>query len=386
LRPLCPQVWPQDELRCPMSSKLKSSKRYPGVFTCSLKSRVDKKQDTHFYIRFRSKGKARKEMVGTQLRDGMTAYKASVIRSKRIHETFGIHKNTKDKVRRRSIPYTFNSIFNEYLKQRQIKSIDQDTYRFQKHIQSYFGDKNPEAISFEEFKSFKDSISEDRKPATIKNILELFRRISNFGVRYQMTNGLSFPIEMPNLNNQKTETLTEEELKRLLSAMVQDSDQNIAKIMKLALFTGMRKGEIFNLEWSDVDFENRLITIRNPKSGRDEHIPMNQSTYDLLMSHSTHELNPELVFPNKFGKKRVDIRKGVDRIKRRAGLPKEFRGMHGLRHVFASRLASSGKVDLYRIQKLLTHKSPQMTQRYAHLSNEVLREASEIMDNIGNAY
>ena len=212
------------------------------------------------------------------------------------------------------------------------------------------------------------------------------RRISNFGVRYQMTNGLSFPIEMPNLNNQKTETLTEEELKRLLSAMVQDSDQNIAKIMKLALFTGMRKGEIFNLEWSDVDFENRLITIRNPKSGRDEHIPMNQSTYDLLKSHLVHDLNPELVFPNKFGKKRVDIRKGVDRIKKRAGLPKEFRGMHGLRHVFASRLASSGKVDLYRIQKLLTHKSPQMTQRYAHLSNEVLREASEIMDDICRTY
>ena len=113
---------------------------------------------------------------------------------------------------------------------------------------------------------------------------------------------------------------------------------------------------------------------------------MNQSTFDLLKSLPTHGLNPELVFPNKFGKKRVDIRKGVDRIKKRAGLPEEFRGMHGLRHVFASRLASSGKVDLYRIQKLLTHKSPQMTQRYAHLHNEVLREASEVMDNIGNTY
>ena len=89
MRPLCPQVWPQDELRCPMSSKLKSSKRYPGVFTRSIKSRVDQKKDTHFYIRFRANGKARKEMVGTQLRDAMTAYKASVIRSQRIHETIG---------------------------------------------------------------------------------------------------------------------------------------------------------------------------------------------------------------------------------------------------------------------------------------------------------
>ena len=48
--------------------------------------------------------------------------------------------------------------------------------------------------------------------------------------------------------------------------MDQDSDQNIAKIMKMALFTGMRKGEIFNLMWTDIDFINRLITIRNPKS------------------------------------------------------------------------------------------------------------------------
>ena len=94
MRPLCPQVWPQDELRCPMSSKLKSSKRYPGVFTRFIKSKVDQKKDTHFYIRFRSNGKARKEMVGTQLRDGMTAYKASVIRSQRIHETIGKTKGS----------------------------------------------------------------------------------------------------------------------------------------------------------------------------------------------------------------------------------------------------------------------------------------------------
>ena len=69
--------------------------------------------------------------------------------------------------------------------------------------------------------------------------------------------------------------------------MDQDSDQNIAKIMKMALYTGMRKGEIFNLEWTDIDFINRLITIRNPKSGRDEHIPFNQSTYAVSYTHLT---------------------------------------------------------------------------------------------------
>ena len=386
MRPLCPQVWPQDELRCPMSSKLKSSKRYPGVFTRSIRSRVDQKKETHFYIRFRANGKARKEMVGTQLRDGMTAYKASLIRSQRIQKT-QINEDSNDNLKYLDNKVTtFDSLYFEYFKFKKSKYIKYDKYRYKKYIQNRFGSKQPESISLEELRDFKNEISIGLKPATIKHVLELLRRLSNFGVKYQMTKGLSFPIEMPTLNNQKTETLTEEELKRLLSAMDQDSDQNIAKIMKMALFTGMRKGEIFNLMWTDIDFINRLIIIRNPKSGRNEHIPMNETTYDLLKYHSVHELNPELVFPNKFGKKRVDIRKGVDRIKKRAGLPKEFRGMHGLRHVFASRLASSGKVDLYRIQKLLTHKSPQMTQRYAHLSNEILREASEVMDYIGKDY
>lgn len=52
------------------------------------------------------------------------------------------------------------------------------------------------------------------------------------------------------------------------------------------------------------------------------------------------------------------------------------------RHVFASMLASSGKVDFYQLQKLLTHKSPQMTQRYAHLRDEALRKASGVADDI----
>ena len=53
--------------------------------------------------------------------------------------------------------------------------------------------------------------------------------------------------------------------------------------------------------------------------------------------------------------------------------------LHGLRHTYASILASSGQVDMYTLQKLLTHKSPQMTQRYAHLRDETLKRASDLI-------
>ena len=56
--------------------------------------------------------------------------------------------------------------------------------------------------------------------------------------------------------------------------------------------------------------------------------------------------------------------------------------MHGLRHVFASTLASNG-VDLYTLQALLTHGSPAMTQRYAHLSNDHLRDAANVANKLG---
>jgi site-specific recombinase XerD len=78
----------------------------------------------------------------------------------------------------------------------------------------------------------------------------------------------------------------------------------------------------------------------------------------------------------------VDINQQVNQIKEAAGLPRDFRALHGLRHVFASMLASSGQVDLYTLQKLLTHKSPIMTQRYAHLRDQALRKASDLAGNL----
>lgn len=69
-------------------------------------------------------------------------------------------------------------------------------------------------------------------------------------------------------------------------------------------------------------------------------------------------------------------------IRDAAGLPPDFRPNHGLRHTFASHLASSGEVDLYTLQRLMTHKDPKMTQRYAHLRDETLKRGANVMGRI----
>ena len=224
------------------------------------------------------------------------------------------------------------------------------------------------------------TVSKKHKPGTTRNVLELLRRIVNFGTKKHFCAGTSFTIELPRANNEKTEDLTPDELSRLLGAIEKADNIQAANLMKMALFSGMRRGELFRLQWTDLDFERGFLHLRDTKGGKDQIIPMNAEARKILENHE--RTGSLFVFPGRSGQKRVDIHKTVNRIKDAAGLPKEFRALHGLRHVYASMLASTGKVDMYTLQKLLTHKSPQMTQRYAHLRDESLRAASELAGNI----
>lgn len=150
-------------------------------------------------------------------------------------------------------------------------------------------------------------------------------------------------------------------------------------MMRLALFTGMRRGEMFSLKWNDVDFERGFIHIRDPKGGQDARIPLNAEAREVLESLPR---TSEFIFPGRGGRKLADISRAVNAIKKRAGLPADFRPLHGLRHYFASALASCDEVDMYVIQKLLTHKSPIMSQRYSHLRDEVLKRASALVGKL----
>jgi integrase len=134
------------------------------------------------------------------------------------------------------------------------------------------------------------------------------------------------------------------------------------------------------LKWDDIDFERGFIHIRDPKGGQDQKIPLNEGSRKVLLSHV--RTDSPYVFPGRGGRQRVDINHQVNRIKDRAGLPKDFRPLHGLRHAYASMLASSGKVDMYALQKLLTHKHPIMTQRYAHLRDDVLKKAADLAGDL----
>jgi len=353
--------------------------KYVGVFYREAQRSGKPGLEKVFYIVFKKDGKVYEEKVGRQYANDMTPSRAAGIRSERIEGRRPSRKEMRKFKKAEKLKWTINRLWDEYKKTNpSIKGSDQDESRFKKYIEPFFGDKEPSEILPLDVDRLRINLLKKFAPGTVKNVLELLRRILNFGTKKYLVSPLRLKITLPKVNNQKTEDLSLDQLHRLLKALKEDHDIQAVNVMKLALFSGMRKGELFKLKWKDIDFDRGFISIKGPKGGIDQTIPMNEEVKKILTEHPKTE-GSEFVFPGRGGRQRKDMKKALARIKKRAGLPEDFRPLHGLRHVFASMLASSGKVDMYTLQKLLTHKSPQMTQRYAHLRDETLKRATEVM-------
>jgi integrase len=364
-----------------MPAKDRFKTKYPGVYYIESSTGRNGKPERVYYIMYRKDGKLIEEKAGRQYADDMTSAGAAGVRTRRMQGKELSNKERREvkkaKEEAEKGRWTIDRLWREYKSQRpDSTSLRTDEGRYQNYIKPTFGSKEPRALIQLDVDRLRVNLLKKRKPQTVKHVLALLKRIVNFGVNKGLCDGIGFKIEMPAVHNLRTEDLTAEQLSRLLEAIDQDYDVQAANLMRMALFTGMRRGELFKLRYDDVDFERGFIRIRDPKGGPDQTIPLNEAARQLLETHPRSD--SPYIFPGRYGGQRTDIKKAVNRIKKRAGLPKDFRALHGLRHVYASMLASSGKVDMYTLQKLLTHKSPQMTQRYAHLRDDTLRRAADL--------
>jgi integrase len=348
---------------------------YPGVYYIEATSVRSKKPERIYYIKYHRKGKVIEEKAGRQFADDMTPARAANLRTRKIEGDVPSNKERREEKKKKI--WTIKALWEEYKATRlDLKGLKTDQNRFDLHLETSLGNKEPAQIAPMDVDRLRINASKGHKPATVRNILELLKRIVNFGVEKRLAQSPGFTIKVPKVNNLKTEDLTPDQLKALLDAIEKDDHPQAGPLLKMALFTGMRRGELFRLKWEDIDFKRGFISIRDPKGRQDQKIPLNDAARRVLQSLPRGE--SPYVFPGRKGGQRTDINKAVKKIKKAVGLPKDFRAIHGLRHAYASMLASSGKVDLYTIQRLLTHKSPVMTQRYAHLRDETLRKAADL--------
>lgn len=357
---------------------------YPGVYYIEgTKAGTDKPERIYYYY-FRKDGRKIEEKAGRQFKHNMTPAKANIIRGQKIDGSKPTNQELREadeaKKKAEANKWTVNRLWESYKENKtNMKDLKNDQNRFDNYIAPSFGNMEPQEILPLDIKRLENNLLKKKAPATVKNILELLRRIVNFGSKNQLCPAIGFTIEMPRINNEKTEDLTDDQLVSLLTAIEEDTHPQAGDMMLMALYTGIRRGELFKLKWKHINFDREFITLRDPKGGPDQKIPLTAAR-ELLENHP--RTKSPYVFPGRGGRQRTDIHKAVNAIKKKAGLPDNFRALHGLRHTFASALASSGKVDLYQLQRLLTHKSPQMVQRYAHLRGEVLQQASNVAADI----
>jgi integrase len=175
--------------------------------------------------------------------------------------------------------------------------------------------------------------------------------------------------------------ITWDEAFLLLKECANSSSKDLYLFVFLALHTGCRKSELYNLEWSRVDLINRLIHLEavHTKANKRRSIPMSQAVWEKLFNAGVIAERNKQRYVLGGDKPVKNLDASFKSALKRAGI-ENFR-MHDLRHTCAAWLVSAG-VPLSAVRDLLGHASVTMSEKYAHLSPDAVRKAVSVFDEV----
>lgn len=215
------------------------------------------------------------------------------------------------------------------------------------------------------------------KAKTINYEIKTLRSMLNFGIKRGMCrdNPAKGVTSLKVTDSKAPRFLTFQESDQLLK----NCDGSLYPVFFTFLNTGLRRGELLNLQWADIDFARGKLIVRKkdfwlPKTGERE-VPLNDAMVKLLKKIKPAEANQkDFVFPGRGGGLlKRNLRKDLIRIARKTGI-ENLTSIHALRHTFASHLVMRG-VDLPTVQKLLGHSDISTTMVYSHLAPDHLADA-----------
>ena len=253
------------------------------------------------------------------------------------------------------------------------RSAQNDEARMRRLLATFRG-RSIADISVHDIERLRGELSRDLSAASANRHLALLKVTFNRAMKAEPAKAERNPLRGVKLlkeNNARVRVLTDTEEERLLAAL----PLCYRPLVIVALHTGMRRGELANLRWQDVDFHTRTLVVQQSKSGEGRRVPMNRVVVATLRALRRERqafgglvfTSPEGRFLHNFGRawwKAVSAAEITDLR------------FHDLRHTAASRLVMAG-VDLYTVKEILGHKTLVMTQRYSHLSPEHQRQAVE---------
>lgn len=263
---------------------------------------------------------------------------------------------------------------------------------FLKQFRAYFGKMKLKDIEYEEvvaFRNYRLSIpthyKKTRNIATMNRELSSLRRVFNIGIRKGWITrnpvNMGEPLIEKSAERRRDRILTLEEEKRLLDACT-GKRKHIRPLIILLLDTGARRGETLLLKFSDLDFENRLITYQalNTKTLKKRQIGMTNRVYNELQKlwENSDKNEDSMVFNFK------DVRDSFEVSCQEAGIEtgRPFGiTIHSLRHTAATRLIN-GHLPVQMVSRILSHENPITTYRYLSSTDETLRKAVSIFESI----
>jgi len=259
---------------------------------------------------------------------------------------------------------------------RQKRSLDKDQCRIKVHLKPFFGkfdlnDVTP--LYVEEYRNKRLDAGAQR--STTNRELALLKVMFSKAIDWGLcsTNPVKKVKFYPETENIKERILAPDEEARLLAS----SPDHLRPILLVALNTGMRRGELLNLEWANVDLLRRQILVTGTKSGKNRIVPINSDLFLLLDDLKRQNVSHGYVFTNaKTGKPLQDIKHAFGTACTKAGV-KDFR-FHDCRHTFGTRLVHRG-VDLITVKDLLGHSTVKVTERYIHSTPDTKRAAVEAL-------
>jgi integrase len=290
----------------------------------------------------------------------------------------------------------FYKNYLRYLVEEKLKDKNLTDHQEQKSVskskpilREYFGKMLLSEINYKTLENFWDKRKKtptqhegERSNRTVNIEMEFLRRIFNKAVKWEMLERNPFDVgeDLFYKDTIKRErVLTEEEVKRLIDAC----PGYLKSIVITAIYTGLRKGDILNLRWKDVDLERGLIRLLEQKTGKTRNIVLNSDMKSLLQNLP---VKGECVFPNKHRKPFTDIKRSFQTALKDAGIEqrkdrREKIVFHTLRHTCINLLTEKG-ADTTMVKNYVAHASEEMTERYTHLSEEYARRTAEILNGL----
>ena len=216
-------------------------------------------------------------------------------------------------------------------------------------------------ITTKDIEDFKVDLMEGKRAITVNNNLKVIKTMLNAAVKWgYLDKSPGRAVKLLPEQKKLPKFLTVDEIQRLLEATPSRSYAIIYTLLK----TGMRRGEVLNLRWEDIDFDRNVIKVKKAKSYRPREIPIDEKLKSILTN-----------LPREDGKifriSRFVLHMDFDKARKVAGLDIHI---HGLRHTFASQLVIQG-ASLFAVKELLGHSDIKTTMIYAHLSAGHLQEA-----------